>query len=401
MKKLPDCQSLSYATSSCIGVGSDLSIVNKNSSTELLQETQINCTEPFFFSNGTCLPQCDKWKQYSDEKSSAIDLIAILSSLTSLVFGSIILVLSTIHRQKMFIFPAVIVVYMTINTTLFSSLILISFINPKMLFCSSENLIEAVKNPTPYCAFVGSMYYYSLLQLSVLWLCHVITVFLKIVFPFQAKLIQSRNKSIHVVVVLIGLGFPLITVIVSFATGGFIIDHFPPLLCISVSSEAAYYTLALPISVIIATGTSLLAFVMVTIIKHMRTAKRQSGQRGIPRIAEIKIFIVLCYYIIIGSVCLAAFTLNATTADNFIIKLYQYFACKSSGDQNLCNLERSAYELFTNPEIGSAAFIVLGFLPAVNLVYVVSCENVRQICCNSHQKSNFNSRTTSAISPNL
>ena len=72
-----------------------------NNPPDTTQVTQINCTEPFFFSNGTCLPQCDKWKQYSNEKSTAIDAITILSALLGLTFGIITMVASCIGRQKM------------------------------------------------------------------------------------------------------------------------------------------------------------------------------------------------------------------------------------------------------------------------------------------------------------
>ena len=33
--------------------------------------------------------------------------------------------------------------------------VLISFTNRAKLFCTSENLIEAVQSPTPYCSLVG------------------------------------------------------------------------------------------------------------------------------------------------------------------------------------------------------------------------------------------------------
>ena len=66
---------------------------------------------------------------------------------------------------------------------------------------------------------------------------------------------------------LLALFLSTVAVIVSFTTGGFVISNHPPLVCVSRSSDAAYYTLALPISVIIATGTALLVLVLVTVMK--------------------------------------------------------------------------------------------------------------------------------------
>ena len=115
-------------------------------------------------------------------------------------------------------------------------------------------------------SIAGSVYYYTILQLSIWWICHVTTLFWKIKFPFHAKQFQNK-KSIHVLVVLLAVVLPTIPIIVSFRTGGFVISNHPPLVCVSRSSDAAYYTLALPISIIIATGTSLLFLVLVTVIK--------------------------------------------------------------------------------------------------------------------------------------
>ena len=79
--------------------------------------------------------------------------------------------------------------------------------------------------------------------------------------------LYEKKKIIHLLVVLLALLFPVIPVIVSFSTGGFVISSQPPDVCVSRSSKAAYYTLALPISVIMATGISLLVMVMVMVIK--------------------------------------------------------------------------------------------------------------------------------------
>ena len=97
------------------------------------------------------------------------------------------------------------------------------------------------------------------------------TVFWKIRFPFQAKMMENGTKSIHLAVILLGLVIPFIPIIVGFATGGFIVDHFPPVVCVTSSGDAAYYTLALPVSFIIAIGTSLLILVLVTIVKVSET----------------------------------------------------------------------------------------------------------------------------------
>ena len=92
------------------------------------------------------------------------------------------------------------------------------------------------------------------------------TLFWKVKFPFHAKRLE-RSRIIHLLVVLLALFVPTIPVIASFSTGGFVSSNNPPILCVSRSRGAAYYTLALPISIIIATGTLLLVTVLITVIK--------------------------------------------------------------------------------------------------------------------------------------
>ena len=91
-------------------------------------------------------------------------------------------------------------------------------------------------------------------------------LFWNIKFPFHAKRFE-KSRMIHLLVVLLALVVPTIPVIASFSTGGFINSNYPPRLCVSKSREAAYYTIVLPSSIILATGTSLLVIVLIIIIK--------------------------------------------------------------------------------------------------------------------------------------
>ena len=65
--------------------------------------TQMKCDSTFFFSNGTCLPQCGKWKQYSDSDSIIVDAVSIISATTGVGFGILVLLLSSIWWKKMYV----------------------------------------------------------------------------------------------------------------------------------------------------------------------------------------------------------------------------------------------------------------------------------------------------------
>ena len=69
-----------------------------NQSTTL---STINCSDAFFASNGVCLPRCDKWKQYPEDVSKAMDVVVIISSAVTVVVGIIALVASCVNWRKM------------------------------------------------------------------------------------------------------------------------------------------------------------------------------------------------------------------------------------------------------------------------------------------------------------
>ena len=61
----------------------------------------LNCSDAFYASNGTCLPRCDRWKQYPDDVSIALDAVVIGMSMIRVVFGIIALVASCINWRTM------------------------------------------------------------------------------------------------------------------------------------------------------------------------------------------------------------------------------------------------------------------------------------------------------------
>ena len=69
-----------------------------NQSTTL---SAINCSDVFLASNGVCLPRCDKWKQYPEDISKAIDVVVIIYSAVTVVVGIIALVASCVNWRKM------------------------------------------------------------------------------------------------------------------------------------------------------------------------------------------------------------------------------------------------------------------------------------------------------------
>lgn len=97
---------------------------------------------------------------------------------------------------------------------------------------------------------------------------------------------------------------------------------------------------------------------------------------------ETKVLIVLCYYIILGAAVLSIFTVALVNVN--ISKLIEYFSCEARGlpppNTNIsgCQEELKAIQSTDNPIPISLAIVILGFLPVVNLVYVVKLSELKR-----------------------
>ena len=123
----------------------------------------------------------------------------------------------------------------------------------------------------------GVVFYYSLLQLAMFWLCHVLALFWKIRFPFHSRSFQMahRTKYVHMAAVVLCILVPFVPIVatmsqyghgrssVEAATGGlgFGITRFPPLLCTGRHADTTFYSLILPILVILMIGMTILLII--------------------------------------------------------------------------------------------------------------------------------------------
>ena len=63
--------------------------------------TQVTCKDTFYFSNGTCLPQCGRWKIIDDNMAVAVNAVVIISAIVGLGCGVLVMISSCIWRKKM------------------------------------------------------------------------------------------------------------------------------------------------------------------------------------------------------------------------------------------------------------------------------------------------------------
>ena len=175
-------------------------------------------------------------------------------------------------------------------------LILIHNADRSTLFCSSPDLITSIRHPTAFCNVsgyaipipssfdlnknpptlllpspntVGAAFMYILLHISLLWVCHVLAMFIKLNWPLFARKVAlaGQCKYIHAASTILLAIIPIIPVGAVFAWNGFSILTYPPLFCFSTERNMIYYLLILPISINLAVGSSLLAVIIYIINK--------------------------------------------------------------------------------------------------------------------------------------
>ena len=115
----------------------------------------------------------------------------------------------------------------------------------------------------------GFVFHYTLMQVSLWWFFNVIVLFWKMVFPFHAKSFEKAHgfKHLHITAVILGVVLPLIPVISMIATGGFVMGTIPPVVCYTRDPDITFYSVILPINVMVQIGMSLLVITFWTIHK--------------------------------------------------------------------------------------------------------------------------------------
>ena len=109
----------------------------------------------------------------------------------------------------------------------------------------------------------------------------------------------------------------------------------------------------------------------------------------------MKVLIVFFYFFVFGVVSLTFFTITSKDITDFTSELITYFACESQGVQPGRTCERNFNRMGT--EFGLiVVYILLGFYPVVNLVYVVNFQEIKTFvkCLGQISSHYIHSRST-------
>ena len=101
--------------------------------------------------------------------------------------------------------------------------------------------------------------------------------------------------------------------------------------------------------------------------------------------AEKKLLFVFLYYTIFTSIILAYFGVSNGDQPNFIRTTTLYFSCEAGGHDPENPCPRS-YEQYTYPGLAATSYMLMGFIPAVNLLFVVNFQKLQQTLSVFHKQ---------------
>ena len=162
-----------------------------------------------------------------------------------------------------------------------------------------------------------------------------------------------------------------------------------------------------------ATYTFYLLRVGISFISYVQSQIARGFKKGVWKLstAETKIIVVLCYYALFGLVSLSYFAVESSNQDDFLLAIQQYFVCEAVGSGNECNL--SGFDTYEFHFLTILVYMMLGFVPAVNLIFVINWTAARASCKRFWKKhfpkmadrqanmENNQSKTTDTVETNI
>ena len=99
---------------------------------------------------------------------------------------------------------------------------------------------------------------------------------------------------------------------------------------------------------------------------------------------ETKIFISLIYCTIVGAVTLADFVILIKRQDFLISEIEMHFICEARGSGSPC--DRSKLEDNVYHWIDLITYALLGLIPVVNLIFIISWKGVKRVLQENFRK---------------
>lgn len=203
-------------------------------------------------------------------------------------------------------------------------------------------------------------------------------------FPFHYRTFRvlNRIRFVHFASVILALFLPLVFALINLRNG-YSISPSSPHTCAGRTAVYNFYTIRLPLCIIVAVTACLMVVIFWTIIKEFVLKKILLKKKVINvRKAELKIAILACHFIIFAVLAIVK-SVYAGQNDPIMENLVEYFLCESTGSLRDCNLDESVQATLI---LTTVSQVLLDFTPVVILMisYDFKC------CKKKGQAKNFN-----------
>ena len=94
-------------------------------------------------------------------------------------------------------------------------------------------------------------------------------------------------------------------------------------------------------------------------------------------VPEIKVLILLSYFVVFGIVSLVNLTITLNEANPFIDDLFKYFACQLNGYDPKCEKFRRQLEKHLKPELNGSSFLLLGLITWVHILIATKAHDYK------------------------
>jgi len=96
-------------------------------------------------------------------------------------------------------------------------------------------------------------------------------------------------------------------------------------------------------------------------------------------VPEVKMLLLLSYFVIAGVLSLAFFTFRVTEFDQHFKDLSRYFSCNRYGYSPQCEELRDDFETHLKPELYLTSLFILALLVWVHLLFAIQVQDIRKV----------------------
>ena len=104
------------------------------------------------------------------------------------------------------------------------------------------------------------MFQFALVSTSIYWMVHILYIGVLVKFPFFGKKLQKKSKQIHIATVLVSIFLASIGPVVTLVHFGYFTARFPVLACLPRNMDVLFFSISLPVIVIVGLGSVILMF---------------------------------------------------------------------------------------------------------------------------------------------